>query len=555
MSTISLGKIAFTWKGDYSSSVTYSKNDVVNYNGSSYICLLDGRLNITPTVISSWNIFSQGVKNVATAAGQIIYHNGSNLVALGAGTSGQVLTLNSSKLPEWSTPVTRSSQKALALKDSKGFNTYRRGGCIMTDGSIRTWGRGSYWVLGSGDQNSRSYPITVAFPPNTAPMTYFSMYHDQVGLSIDSTGKLWIWGTNDYGEVGRGDTTDTNVPYCASLNSSNSIYGKVVVEHADMSGSDQNEPSVLVRCSDGTVHACGYNGYGQLATGNTTNSYNFKQVVGLTNIIAITRGRNTAPHCLALNSDGDVWSWGYNSFGQLGHGNTTTLKSPSKIAALDTVTITKIGASGESSFAIDNNGNLYTWGHNSFGNLGWGGTSTQTTPTTVALTGVSDVYMHNGANNYMSTYAIKTDKTLWATGDNSYSCLGVNNDEVDRSAFTQCKTNSTTNLTNIKKVVGGGGGSYNFAVALDESGVAWSVGYSGNGQLGRGTFAGTNFWFQPVLIHRRQVVDICTIGCSSEGGTIFLLDDGQVYQTGYAGEAQLPEDDNETISVPMAVIF
>lgn len=554
MATISLGKIAFTWKGDYSASVTYVKNDVVNYNGSSYICLLDGTLNVLPTVVNSWGIFSQGVRSIATAAGQIVYHNGSELVALNAGTAGQVLTLNSSNIPIWSTPVTRSGQKALALKDSKGFNTYRRGGCIMTDGSIRTWGRGSNWVLGSGDQNARSYPITVAFPPNTAAMTYFSMYHDQVGVSIDSTGKLWIWGTNDYGEVGRNDTTDTPVPYCASLNSSNSIYGKVVVEHADMSGTNENSPSILVRCSDGTVHACGYNGYGQLGRNNTTNSSNFIQVSGLTGITAIARGRNNATHCLALDSTGDVWSWGYNSCGQLGHGNTTQLLVPTKIAALDTPTITKIGASGESSFAIDSSGNLYTWGHNAYGNLGWGGTTNQLSPA-IALTSVSNAYMHNGSNDYMNTYAIKTDKTLWATGDNSYSCLGVNADEVDRSSFTQCKINSTTNLTNIKKVVAGGTGSYNFTIALDESGVAWSVGYSGNGQLGRGTFAGTNYWFQPVLIHRRQVTDICTVGAGSEGGTIFLLDDGQVYQTGYAGEAQLPEDDNETISVPMAVIF
>jgi hypothetical protein len=58
-----------------------------------------------------------------------------------------------------------------------------------------------------------------------------------------------------------------------------------------------------------------------------------------------------------------------------------------------------------------------------------------------------------------------------------------------------------------------------------------------------------------VLIHRRQVMDIRLVGNSSEGGAIFLLDDGQVLQTGYAGESQLPEDDDENISVPMPVIF
>lgn len=51
------------------------------------------------------------------------------------------------------------------------------------------------------------------------------------------------------------------------------------------------------------------------------------------------------------------------------------------------------------------------------------------------------------------------------------------------------------------------------------------------------------------------MADIAPLGTGSEGGVLFLLDDGQVYQTEYAGEAQLPEDDSENISVPMQVIF
>ena len=101
----------------------------------------------------------------------------------------------------------------------------------------------------------------------------------------------------------------------------------------------------------------------------------------------------------------------------------------------------------------------------------------------------------------------------------------------------------------------GGSGSYNYTIVLDEDGVCWSVGYSGNGQLGRGVVGSPFYWFYPVLIHRRKVVDIACVGTGSEGGSMFLLDDGQVAMCGYAGESQVPEDDDEYIAVPMPVPF
>src|SRR5581483_3323903 len=83
--------------------------------------------------------------------------------------------------------------------------------------------------------------------------------------------------------------------------------------------------SLLLR-ADGTVWACGYNAYGQLGQGTTTDSYAPVQVKGpngvgfLTNIIAIAAGNF---HSLALAADGTIYSWGRNSHGQLGTGDTT----------------------------------------------------------------------------------------------------------------------------------------------------------------------------------------------------------------------------------------
>ncbi len=554
MASINLGKVALKWRGAYNAATTYAAQDVVNYGGSSYICKQDNVANTLPTNATYWDLFAQGVEGITQNAGEILYYNGSQLVALPIGSNGQVLTVGSNGLPQWKADDARSGMRAVGIQDHRAPYTYRRNFAIMSDGSMRAWGRGENWLLGQGNNtNDRSYPIKTAFPFGAAGVAKAYFQHDYQAVAIDTLGKLWVWGQNDYGDVGNGGTGDVYVPYCASDNSSNSIFNKTVIDYAPMT-SPENYNSTLVLCSDGTVHAAGYNGYGQLGVGDTNNRSNFVQVPLLTGITKIARGRERYTSCLALKSDGTVYSWGYNGNGELGQNNTTQYNIPTLISAFSGKVIVDIGCGGGTAWAIDSTGQLYTWGYNGYGNLGHSGT-TQINVPTAALAGVKLCYMSGQSGDYNRTYAIKTDGSLWAAGDNSYGCLGVAADETDRSSFNPCKKNTGAGFTNASLVIAAGGGSYNSTNVLCDDGSVWGVGYSGNGNLGTGSVSASNYWFQPVLIHRRAVIDIGCVGTSSEAGFVYLLDDGQVMQTGYAGEAQLPEDDAEWIAVPMPVIF
>ena len=106
----------------------------------------------------------------------------------------------------------------------------------------------------------------------------------------------------------------------------------------------------------------------------------------------------------------------------------------------------------------------------------------------------------------------------------------------------------------VVKAVHGGTGSYNYGAALLENGTVCAWGYNGNGALGLGD-ATNRSSVELVRIAQRRVVDLSSYGSSSEQGLVFLLDDGQVLASGYAGEAQLPEDDSETSYVPYPVIL
>ena len=553
MPTISLGKVALTWRGVYNAITAYASQDVISFGGSTYIAKTN-TTGVAPTDLTKWDLLAQGIESVSSNVGELVYFDGTQLQPLPVGTAGQILKVGTSGLPEWGAPEQRSGLRAVAIQDYRMPYMYRRGLAVMSDGSLRMWGRGSSYMLGQGDYNpARSWPIRVGFPPEAGKVVYACGQYDYQSVAITDDGKLWIWGENDYGDAGRGDTGNVIVPYCASDNASNTIFGKQVVDYAPMP-SNNNYNSTMVLCSDGTVHACGYNGYGQLGQGDTSNRNNFVQVPLLTNIVKIARGRERYTPCYALKDDGTVYSWGIGDNGALGHGNNTQMNIPMQIMYFiqNSITIVDMGTGYQMGWAIDDQANLYTWGYNNYGQLGRNGTTDSPTP---ELTATDVKFCYSSSIDYQRTNIIKTDGSVWATGYNGYGCLGVAADTTNRSGFQECLKEGTTGFTNATKVVLGGSGSYNYTIVLDEDGVCWSVGYSGNGQLGRGVVGSPFYWFYPVLIHRRKVVDIACVGTGSEGGSMFLLDDGQVAMCGYAGESQVPEDDDEYIAVPMPVPF
>ncbi len=552
MTTISLGKIAFTWRSTYNASTTYMKQDVVAYNGDSFVCVLDNIIGVTPADSSAaWDLFAQGTTGISNSSGQIIYNNGAGLVALPAGTLGQVLTVGPTGLPVWATPEIRSGTKAAKFPENTAntqANLYRTMGVIMSDGSVRAWGQNSNFRIGDGTEYSRSYPARAAFPPGfpgAAKLYYTAQTHT---YCIDNNGQLWIWGYNDYGQCANGNTAVQRVPFNASAEAANSIYGKTVMQVALACG-EQNANSSLVLCSDGTVHSCGYNGYGQLGHGDTTARSRFVQLPVLSGITQIAAGREAYQACYAVKSDGTLYSWGYNGDGQLGDNTTTnsTIAMPRSGGSLSGKTIVKVFTGQNYAMALDSLGNLHAWGTNSYGQLGNGNYALQLSPVQAVGTGVADAYL--GGYDYPVTYIKKADNTLWACGYGEYWANGVTPAGTNSAIFTQIPLGGT-----LVKAIRGGTGTYNFGAALLTNGQVKVWGYNGNGALGLGDTTNRSS-VNTMLTGNRLVTDLCALGTSSQQGIALLMDDGQVWQTGYAGGSQLPEDDSESTWTPMPVVF
>jgi hypothetical protein len=279
---------------------------------------------------------------------------------------------------------------------------------IKTDGTLWSWGYNAQGQLGLGNTISYSSPKQVGALTNW--LTVAAAYHT---LAIKTDGTLWAWGNNNQGQLGLGNTVNYSSPVQVGLLTN---WLKVAAAYAYPS---QSGFSVAIQ-KNGTLWAWGQNTAGQLGLGNTTNYSSPKQIGLLTNWQDVSIFGLIDFSTLALKSDGTLWSWGSNSYGQLGLGNLTSYSSPKQVGSL--TNWLKISGSYHV-LAIKTNGTLWSWGFNNFGQLGNGTNSQTQSP---AQVGALTTWLNVSAGIYHSL-VVKTDGTLWAWGNNTQGQLGLGN--------------------------------------------------------------------------------------------------------------------------------
>jgi alpha-tubulin suppressor-like RCC1 family protein len=131
--------------------------------------------------------------------------------------------------------------------------------------------------------------------------------------------------------------------------------------------------------TNGTLWAWGSNYFGNLGFGNTINKTSVEQLGSDTNWYRISSGGAFA---IAIKTNGTLWAWGINSGGVLGLGDATRRYSPVQVGALTNWAKIDMGSSGVSA-SIKTDGSLWTWGSNSFGGLGLGDTTNRSSPVQV----------------------------------------------------------------------------------------------------------------------------------------------------------------------------
>jgi len=282
-----------------------------------------------------------------------------------------------------------------------------------------------------------------------------------VPRDLFSEGGLWNWGNNGSGRLGDNTSVNKSSPVQTIAGGTN---------WRQVSCGSANHTAAIK--TDGTLWSWGYNSTGQLGDNTITNkSSPVQTVVGGNNWRQVAAG---VSHTAAVKTDGTLWLWGVNNNGQLGDNTITDKSSPVQTIAGGT-NWRQVAACNYYTAAIKTDGTLWSWGYNTNGQLGDNTTTNKSSPVQTIAGGTNWRQVSCGSYH---TAAIKTDGTLWTWGNDFYGQLG-NNTTTAKSSPVQ----TVTGGTNWRQVACG---TYHTA-AIKTDGTLWSWGYNVNGQLGDNT--------------------------------------------------------------------
>ena len=276
---------------------------------------------------------------------------------------------------------------------------------LKDDGTLWSWGYGAQGALGQGDTTDRSSPVQI---PGTTWATTSSSYYSAFATKTDGT--LWAWGRNNHGNLAQNNTTQYSspkqIPGTTWAFAVGSYFAAMAVK------------------TDGTLWAWGNNGSGQLGQNNMVQYSSPVQVPGTTwtNNISSAHGSNIT----AVKTDGTAWGWGSNTYGQLGLN-----QGPSQLAGCSSPiqipgTTWKMIVTGRTSLGTKTDGTLWSWGLNNYGNLGLNGAVVAYNGRISSPAQIPGTTWSLGSISMAAGAAIKTDGTLWVWGDGNGGQLGQN---------------------------------------------------------------------------------------------------------------------------------
>ncbi|MBU5672177.1 hypothetical protein [Paenibacillus brevis] len=270
---------------------------------------------------------------------------------------------------------------------------------LKSDGTVWSWGSNQQRQLGYDSSGA-----AVSFPTRIQSLHQIKDIACGLtsGYALQVDGSVWAWGRGAEGQLGLGDSQQRNEPTLLSLSDVTQVEAGVHF-------------AFFVR-EDGTLWAVGDNQQGQLGDGTSVGKSSPVQVLGLPAVRSVAAG---GAHSVAVTTNGHVYAWGSNSYGGIGNGGAgppvTTPYWHSTLA-----NIVSVSAGSDSSFAMDDNGQVWCWGVNTYGQLGFGDTIRRYEPTLFsALTNVASIH---ASGDY--THARLSNGELWGWGSNWGGKLG-----------------------------------------------------------------------------------------------------------------------------------
>jgi alpha-tubulin suppressor-like RCC1 family protein len=235
---------------------------------------------------------------------------------------------------------------------------YLHGCAVGTDGSVWCWGQGPQGQIGA--LGASYVPAQVPSVPNSAIQIAAGNRHTCAVMADHSA---WCWGDDTDGELGdglfrTGEDAEVEVPSPVTALGNNV---------AQISAGGGTTCAVKL---DGSAWCWGYSGNGELGDGTTTSNATPVAVTGLGSGVAeVSAGWGFT---CAVKTDGSLWCWGWNQYGQLGNGTTTDSSIPVRASIANVVEVSTPNTAGWSACARKSDGSVWCWGLDNSGQLGDG---------------------------------------------------------------------------------------------------------------------------------------------------------------------------------------
>ena len=274
--------------------------------------------------------------------------------------------------------------------------------CVDHEGFVYSFGLNNYGQLGTGNKENFYFPRKLQDIPPVHSVSCGSCYT----LMITTDSNLWSCGRNNFGQLCHGDKKDRSKPQKTSFSNISNI----------STGADNS----LFQNNKGEIFSCGHNEYGSCGLSHFKHPQITPSLIPNlpSNIVHFVGGEHQR---LFLDSEGNVYSVGYNHNGQLGLGHRKNQNELNKIPNIPPIKI--ISCVGSSCFLIDFEGNLWTFGSNGFGQLGHGDHKDINIPK--VITTLNDIQQISYGSLGVHFLAKNSQNQIFVTGYNCYGQLGT----------------------------------------------------------------------------------------------------------------------------------
>ncbi|MCT6838689.1 MAG: InlB B-repeat-containing protein, partial [Bifidobacteriales bacterium] len=364
---------------------------------------------------------------------------------------------------------------------------------VASDGNAYAWGDNEYGQLGKDPDKTptQKTPVKVPLPDSVASgFTYTQVAAGGAHVvAIGSDQTVYAWGLNDHGQLGNGSKDANAHPSPMPVKGADGQPFKAVQISAGSSDSAAIDPQ-------GRVYTWGSEHYAAYSCGTARPTPTLaKDPNGSGQGLHAVQVSANYSFIMALDADGNVYTWGYNNYGQLGNGTSTADKDPTYAAdparvpdpkdASKAFKAAQISAGGDHALTIGRDGTLWAWGWNGWGQLGDGTHEDRLTPMQVrnpkdSSRGFKVSWISPGLNE---TMVGDENGTAWAWGFNSWGQLGINSDDTQDTPVQMSPPAGQDNPARGFTPARASSGSLH-GLAIGQDGNAYSWGCNWYGQLG-----------------------------------------------------------------------